>query len=56
MPDYEIRYFAADGMLALVHVTSHETHGDAETHARLNQHPHDRFEVYELKGRRPAGR
>jgi len=52
LPDFEIRYFRADGTLELVHVTSQETHGEAETHARLNQHPHDRFEVQELKARR----
>jgi hypothetical protein len=54
VPDFEIRYFHFDGTLALVHVTSHETHSEAETHARLNQHPHDRFEVQEVKGRRPS--
>lgn len=49
MPDFEIRYFNEDGTLAIVHVTSHETRADAEALARLNQHLHHRFEVFELR-------
>lgn len=48
MPDFEIRYFNTDGSLALVHVTSHPSLDKAEEHAALHQHPHDRFEVYEV--------
>jgi hypothetical protein len=47
VPDFEIRYFHADGTLAVVHVTSHPTFTDAEEHARRHRHPHDRFEVRE---------
>ena len=49
MPDFEIRYFNADGTLAIVHVTSHETRSEAEAHARLHQHSHHHFEVREVK-------
>jgi hypothetical protein len=48
VPDFEIRYFHADGTLAVVHVTSHPTHAEAIEHARRHQHPHDRFEVMEV--------
>jgi hypothetical protein len=48
VPDFEIRYFNADGSLALVHVTSHASRAEAERHAARHQHPHDRFEVYEV--------
>ena len=47
MPDFEIRYFHADGTLAVVHVTSHATVAEAEEHARRNRHTHDRFEIHE---------
>jgi len=54
VPDFEIRYFHVDGSLALIHVTAHETRVEAENLARLNQHPHHRYEVIELSAvRRP---
>lgn len=52
MPDFEIRYFHPDGTLAVVHLTSHETRDAAEHHAKAHQHPHDRFEIHEIKGAR----
>lgn len=54
MPDFEIRYFHADGSLALIHVTAHETRAEAENLARLNQDSHHRFEVIEMGGSRAA--
>ncbi|HWA92101.1 MAG TPA: hypothetical protein VG889_18830 [Rhizomicrobium sp.] len=48
MADFEIRYFHADGSLAVVHVTSHATLAEAQAHARRHRHPHDRFEIREL--------
>lgn len=45
MPDYEIRYFHADGRLAMVHVSSHDSEKEAVEHARRNQKDHARFEV-----------
>jgi hypothetical protein len=53
VPDFEIRYFNADGSLALVHVTSHASHAEAVEHAARHQHPHDRFEVHEVRGSAP---
>jgi len=50
MADFEIRYFNADGTLALVHVTSHASRTEAVEHAARHQHPHDRFEVREANG------
>jgi len=50
LPDFEIRYFHADGSLTIVHMTSHATLDEAEEHARRHQHPHDRFEVREVGG------
>jgi hypothetical protein len=49
MPDFEIRYFHADGALALVHVTSHETHAEAVEHAARVQGDYPRFEVQEIR-------
>ena len=53
MPDFEIRYFNADGSLALVHVTSHASRAEAEEHAVRHQHPHDRFDLREVKSSAP---
>jgi hypothetical protein len=50
LPDFEIRYFNADGALALVHVTSRASRAEAIEHAARHQHPHDRFEVREVHG------
>ncbi len=48
MPDFEIRYFNADGSLAVIRITSHGTREEAESHARLHQQGHARFEVHEF--------
>ncbi len=50
MPDFEIRYFRANGTLAVVHVTSHETIEEAELCARDHLDDYARFEIHELKG------
>ena len=48
MPDYEIRYFHADGALAVIRMTSQTTQANAEAHARHHQQHHARFEVREV--------
>jgi hypothetical protein len=45
MPDYEIRFFHADGALAVVHISTHETDDDAHAHARRIQAEHARYEL-----------
>jgi hypothetical protein len=45
MPDFEIRFYHADGKLALVHMCIHETLQAAREFARLNLKDHARFEV-----------
>ena len=50
MPDFEIRYFNADGSLAIVHVTSHDTMEEAELHAKRNQKDYAHFEVQRVGG------
>ena len=50
MADFEIRYFNADGSLAVIRMTSHGTREEAEAHARHHQHGHARFEVHEVNG------
>jgi hypothetical protein len=47
VPDFEIRYFHADGTLAIIRMTSHPTHDDAVEDARRNQSSHHRFEVHQ---------
>lgn len=51
MPDFEIRYFHADGKLALVHVTAHPSIEDARAHAQANLGEHARFELRDGAGR-----
>ena len=53
MPDFEIRYFHADGSLAVVHVTSHDFLSQAEEYARGHQGGYARFEVQEIKAVQP---
>jgi hypothetical protein len=48
MPDFEIRFFHADGSLAIVHVTSLSTAAAAEGHAKQHQQDYARFEVQEM--------
>jgi hypothetical protein len=45
MPDYEVRYFHADGTLAIVHMVAHASEDEAHEHARRNQKDHARFEI-----------
>jgi hypothetical protein len=45
MPDYEIRYFHADGTLAVIHMSIHNSAQEAAKYARLNLKDHARFEV-----------
>ncbi|HXC53668.1 MAG TPA: hypothetical protein VNU97_00075 [Rhizomicrobium sp.] len=46
MPDYEIRFFNADGSLAVVHMTSHESDEEAHSHARRLKGGHHRYEIH----------
>ncbi|HWA29683.1 MAG TPA: hypothetical protein VG867_01235 [Rhizomicrobium sp.] len=45
MPDFEIRYYAADGKLALVHMCAYRTAAEAKEFARKNIGDHARFEL-----------
>jgi len=48
LADFEIRYFRADGTLAIVHITACDSHAEAEERARTHQHDHARFEILEI--------
>ena len=52
MPDFEIRYFNADGTLAVIHMTTHGSREEAEAHALHHLQSHARFEVREHNARR----
>jgi hypothetical protein len=45
MPDYEIRFFHADGTLSVVHVSHHHSDEEALSHARGLIGDHARYEV-----------
>ena len=45
MPDFEIRYYHADGKLALVHMCACATIDEAHALAEENAGEHTRFEV-----------
>jgi hypothetical protein len=45
MPDFEIRYFNADGTLANIVMTSYASDDEALDHARRNIEHHARFEI-----------
>ena len=49
MTDFEIRYFHADGSLALVHITAQASAIDAEEQARSNLDDFAHFEVREIR-------
>ena len=51
MPDFEIRYFNADGTLGVIRITTHNTLARAEEHALAHQGSYARFEVREVKAR-----
>jgi hypothetical protein len=48
LADFEIRYFHADGTLAIVHITACDTRADAEERARVSQKDYSHFEVFEI--------
>ncbi len=52
MPDYEIRYFHADGSLALIQITVQPSERHAHEHARHHQGDHARFDMRALHGTR----
>ena len=45
MPDFEIRYYHADGKLAVVHMCIHKTIESAKEFAQVNLKEYARFEV-----------
>jgi hypothetical protein len=51
MPDFEIRYYHADGKLAVVHMCIHKTIESAKEFARINLKDHARFELRAGDGR-----
>lgn len=51
MPDFEIRYFRADGTLALVHITVQPSEGHAREYAQRQQSDHARFELRPMTSR-----
>jgi len=48
LADFEIRYFRADGTLAIVHITACDSHDEAEECARTHQCDYSRFEISEI--------
>ncbi len=45
MPDFEIRYFNADGSLALIRLSTHASANEAHDHAQLHLQDFAHFEV-----------
>ena len=45
MPDFEIRYYAADGKLAFIHMCAYPTIAEAESFAQQNIGDYARFEI-----------
>jgi hypothetical protein len=56
MPDFEIRYYHADGKLALVHMCTYSTADEAEEFARENVGEYVRFEIVDRKAAHVAAR
>ena len=54
MPDFEIRYYHADGKLAVVHMCIQKTLDEAHEFARINLKDFARFEVRDGNGRNPV--
>lgn len=54
MPDFEIRYYHADGKLALVHICIRKTRDEAEEFAQINLKDFARFELRDGNGRNPV--
>ena len=55
MPDFEIRYYHADGKLALVHMCARTTIDEARIFAKENIGEHAQFEIFD-RAARPAAR
>jgi hypothetical protein len=56
MPDFEIRYYHADGKLALVQMCSQTTREKAQEFAQINLKDYAHFEVRDGDGRTRAQR
>jgi hypothetical protein len=56
MPDFEIRYYHADGKLAVVHMCIHKTIESAKEFARINLKDYAHFEVRAASGNPIAAR
>ncbi|MBS0273892.1 MAG: hypothetical protein JSR55_05710 [Proteobacteria bacterium] len=54
MPDFEIRYYHADGKLALVHICAYRTEAEAEEFAQNNMGDHARFEIVDRQAQPSA--
>ncbi|HEY4124219.1 MAG TPA: hypothetical protein VGM36_06360 [Rhizomicrobium sp.] len=54
MPDFEIRYYHADGKLAVVHMCIQKTREAAHELAQIHLKDHARFEVRDGDGRKRA--
>ncbi|MGN6150300.1 MAG: hypothetical protein ACTHPD_17340 [Rhizomicrobium sp.] len=54
MPDFEIRYYHADGKLAVVHMCACATIDDAHILAEANIGEHARFEIVD-RAAQPGG-
>jgi hypothetical protein len=50
MPDYEIRYYRADGTLALIQITVQPSERHAREHAQRHQGDHAHFDLRTLRG------
>jgi hypothetical protein len=55
VPDFEIRYFHADGTPGIVRITTHNSLARAQEHAREHQGSYVRFEVLEIRGEARGG-
>ena len=49
MPDFEIRYYSADGKLAFIRMCTYPTIADAEIFAQRNIGEYARFEIIDRK-------
>jgi hypothetical protein len=56
MPDFEVRYYHADGNLAVVHMCIHKTIESAKEFARINLKDYAHFEVRAASGVSEAAR
>jgi hypothetical protein len=56
MPDFEIRYYHADGKLAFVHMCAYRTINEARNFAQKNIGEHARFEIVDRSAEPAAAR